>query len=194
MGCSGSSDGAGCSCGTDGSTAQSNMDKKNHEIQEWLDKLELGEYFANFIQHGYAEMSHIANMHRDHLKQIGVMKIGHQVALLAAIKQWKEKHMMSVEWDSPCFTLNSSLNTTMSEDILIPSWQCEKCDNQNGLQRSECQLCGHRLSQPDLSALHLKYPKNKFVYKDVGSESSRSMATLNAENVEFSVPSQSYKY
>ena len=54
-------------------------------------------YFDNFINEGYDELSIVIEMDDDELQQIGIQKKGHRKKLLAKMKEFKSKNNQQIE-------------------------------------------------------------------------------------------------
>ena len=64
-------------------------DNDAQEFREWLDRLKLSEYYDLFSQNGVEYIKDASGLNDEHLKEIGIDKIGHRMRILNAFKKDK---------------------------------------------------------------------------------------------------------
>eukprot|EP00486_Rosalina_sp_Unknown_P012368 CAMPEP_0201583632 /NCGR_PEP_ID=MMETSP0190_2-20130828/100777_1 /ASSEMBLY_ACC=CAM_ASM_000263 /TAXON_ID=37353 /ORGANISM="Rosalina sp." /LENGTH=130 /DNA_ID=CAMNT_0048025911 /DNA_START=23 /DNA_END=412 /DNA_ORIENTATION=+ len=129
--------GANCGCGIDpkAQTAGNDIDcdsyyteRNLNEVQEWLNDLDLSQYYENFIDHGFDRMDIIkANMKNNTiLKRIGIEKIGHQMVIIKSIEKFNEYENENENEDETITNISSTngfIDRIICDDEpLIPSW------------------------------------------------------------------------
>ena len=63
------------------------MDKKAQLVESWLkDAVKLPQYTALLIENGFDDLEFIKEIKKEHLMEIGINKLGHQLRLLKCIK------------------------------------------------------------------------------------------------------------
>lgn len=173
--------GARCGCGIDpkAQTAGNDIDCENYyternlqQVREWLNDLDLSEYYDNFIDNGFDKLDIITNNinNKDILKRIGIDKIGHQIVIIKSIQKLNEENdeqtMSNISSSAAVDHIicdNEPLIPNMDKKILkdlnhsklelqFPviqtnisldqNWKCYNCDNVNSEQTILCLKCG----------------------------------------------------
>ena len=68
--------------------AQHKLETNHQEVKDWLDREHLSQY-APLFQSNNISGAEVPFLKDEHLKQIGVEKVGHRIKLLIACKQFK---------------------------------------------------------------------------------------------------------
>ena len=59
------------------------LDKDRMKVRKWLDEeVKLGEYFVLFMNHGFNDLETVMELNEDHLKEMGIDKVGHRIKIL----------------------------------------------------------------------------------------------------------------
>ena len=63
------------------------------EIAEWLDDIGLGDYLPVFEEHAVVSGKILVQLTEEHLKEMGVRKVGHRLALVAGLNDLRMKEI-----------------------------------------------------------------------------------------------------
>ena len=116
------------------------INKDQRDIQEWLRKMNMVQYYQNFIDQGFLNISTICEISNDQLVQIGVKLMGHRLEILRHIKLYKQ-HGMQKPMQIRSLSVDDNDKEDQYKQVIKDVIECYQPSSPNGLIKKYYRKC-----------------------------------------------------